>query len=597
MRGCISFTSSFLSTSFLMNREEMESRSLREMQEERNRQDQESFREMEKYARCVLLPSPEEFDTPANPGGSDATGILEDFKNFLKWAEKLKLYNTGHLIDLNGEGIEEVRYNSMISFAFKTGYGALQNTNNLMLNELMFCYYAGHGLAKETAQNLYYSAVPVLKFRETFFKLSPQYVGTGERKVKGGELCLHKTGFCDFKGLIQPFIEVIKSQSTHRSGVKKNKHLVIVLDSCHSGQFAEDLKGFFSENQEWLNEGCSVTVQASCESGEKAVGGYFTPTFIFLNDPDNRNVLDDLKGKWGKMKEEEKNIFRSFNFPSPVMETTRNKLDNTSPTLEIKVQTFKMTLFRDAGFFKFCHCVILGPIEIAGIPNPGNERVLESNSAEEFLHGKNFTVMDFKLKTMTTEPFKDEKIGLFLLKDPSVQHHAICAHVHFAERGTSKVGRINLVHHNYLPKSLPLLDYKEDTIGLSKSQIKKGRYKISVAMISNCPKPNEKDPSHWKAWKWCPETANGETFSSLAQAVLAEVDHSKQFESIECAMELVTKCHGFVEAKCPGAWNDLSKWNAKLRDPSFLGKFREKERSSSMDLYLEKVKSYDLPTI
>ena len=413
--------------------------------------------------------------------------------------------------------------------------------------------------------------------------------------MKGGELCLHKFGFCDFKGLIEPFIEAVKSQSKNCSGVKENKHLVIVLDSCHSGQFAEDLKTFFSENQDWLNEGCSVTVQASCESDEKAVGGYFTPTFIFLNDPANKNYLDFLKGEWGEMNEEDRNIFRSLKFSSPVMETTRNDLDNTSPTLEIEEQNFKMTLFCDAGFFKFCHCMVLGPTEITESPNPGNERVLTSASARTFLSGKNFTVMDFKLKTMASGPFKDEKIGLFLLEDPTDQTRAICAHVHFAQRGTSMVGKINLVHHNYLPNSLPVLDYEEeDTTGLSKSQIKKGRYKIPVAMVPNCQKPDEKNPSHWMAWKW--QAANGQTFQSLAEAELGITGHPMQCE-IECAMELVTECYKFVEKNCQGVWCDLSKWNSTLQDPSFLAKFRKSERSASMERYMEKVESYGLHTI
>ena len=123
------------------------------------------------------------------------------------------------------------------------------------------------------------------------------------------------------------------------------------------------MKDFFSENQGLLHEGCSVTVQASCKSNEKAVGGYFTPTFIFLNDPANKNYLDFLKGEWGEMNEEDKNIFRSLKFSSPVMETTRNDLDNTSPTLEIEEQNFKMTLFRDAGFFKFLPLYGLGPMK------------------------------------------------------------------------------------------------------------------------------------------------------------------------------------------------------------------------------------------
>ena len=168
MKGCLSFPFRFLSTSFIINREEMERR-LQERIEERARQDQAVFAEMEKHARCVLLPSPEEFNTSVNAGGSDATGTLNDFDSFLKWADKMGLYNTGHLIRQPGKGMEEGRYRGMISFAFNLGYAALQNTKSPMLNELMFCYYAGHGLDKKKCSKMAFFCRSCTRFSQKFF--------------------------------------------------------------------------------------------------------------------------------------------------------------------------------------------------------------------------------------------------------------------------------------------------------------------------------------------------------------------------------------------------------------------------------------------
>lgn len=565
---------------------------------ERTEDDENNLRRMEKHARCALLPSPESLDTYS--GGSDITGTLDDFQTVFKWATKCKLLNTEFLQRGDSERhLSDASFKSMIANAFGVVFDAVKNTGDPTLNELMFWYYAGHGLDQQNAQQLRYCASPVLervKFSKDRFQEARHFLSDEPRKVKGGELCLHDIGFCDINGLLKPFIDCIKHQSINSSEEKKeNKHLLMVLDSCFSGQFADDLTNWFQEGRNYLNEGCTVTVQASCGMNEMAVGGYFTPTFIYLNDPKNKEFLSTLKEEWNKMNEGDKAKIRNLPFASPVVQTTRTDVDNSQPTLEFEVQNFQMTLFRDAGFFKYCYCEVFNCREMNELKG---DRRLSPQTAKTFLSQKQFNVIDFKLKTMNTGKFAGHPLGLFLIKDPMHANLAICAHVHFAAGDTSKVGRINLVHHIRSPH---LLEFEsEDTAGLLGNQKRKGRHKIPLAMVPNRPNPDDKDPAHWVFWRW--KTGQYQSFTALVAAELNagnSVTTDKKSE-VECAMELVTKCHDFVEGQpsCKGWWDDVTKWHSQSADPSYHNKFRRDEgRFSSMTNYLEKIKEYDLPKV
>ena len=129
----------------------------------------------------------------------------------------------------------------------------MRNPASPELEELVFWYYAGHGLGKEAAQKLSYSSTPNLTglVDSDYHAVANEFV-TESRKVKGGELCLHKVGFCDLYGLLKPWIAAVKAPSSNPNGSKKekkdkkNKHLIIILDSCYSGIIAEELKDFLT---------------------------------------------------------------------------------------------------------------------------------------------------------------------------------------------------------------------------------------------------------------------------------------------------------------------------------------------------------------
>ena len=150
-------------------------------------------------------------------------------------------------------------------------------------------------------------------------------------------------------------IAAVKAKYENAESSKKNKHLVIILDSCYSGIIAQELKDFEKEINEkdptFLQEN-SVTIQAVCGTDEGTFGRYFTPCFVYLNDPENGELLNKLKADWMGMTDEERNQYKSVGLPCPMVVTTRPQFQDV--TMELTVQNFKLTLFQDPAFFKFC---------------------------------------------------------------------------------------------------------------------------------------------------------------------------------------------------------------------------------------------------
>ena len=515
------------------------------LQKDREAVEDEQTKKNEKHPRCAILPSPEKLDESIGSPGSDKTDTLRDFDLIKDWVTNSELLNTGFYDwdGIDGENLEEGVYYSFIRLAFSVAFDAMRNTKSPELEELVFWYYAGHGLGKESAQKLSYSSTPYLNGRVNpdYHKAANDFVKEG-RKVKGGELCLHRVGFCDLYGLLKPWIAAVKTPSINAEGCsKKNKHLVIILDSCYSGKIAQELKDF----EEHMNKQCpnflqenSVTIQAACCPDQRALGGYFTPCFICLNDPKNAELLNKLKTDWMDMTPEEKHEYRSIQLPSPMVVTTRTQSQDFS--MELTIQDFKLTLFPDSGFFKFCSMKVYQHDDERMLD--GKDRVLNSTSAQKFMTSQPFTVLDYKLKRLATGTHAGTPMGLFLLQDHNSPGYTVCAHIHFAMGNTNNPQRINLVHHKKAPM---------------------------VIM------------SHLVPYMYI---VDGKKFQ-----VLLGVN----------AQNLVQACRVYVESKEPGRWNDVSRWNMKGHQFGVNGLFRvrerQKQRSAWEDSYLKHIEQYHLP--
>lgn len=422
----------------------------------------------------------------------------------------------------------------------------MRNTTSPELEELVFWYYAGRGLSKEAAQNLSYSSTPNLigRVSSDYHAAANEFVTEG-RKVKGGELCLHKVGFCDLYGLLKPWIAAVKTPSINAEGSKKEKHLAIILDSCYSGIIAQELEDFAKnmnkKDPTFLAEN-SVTIQAAC-CPDQPTCGYFTPIFVKVHDPENAELRKNLKKDWNEnLTEEMRNEYKLLELPSPMVVTTKCQDSDDHVTMELTVQNFKLTLFTDPGFFKFCY------IKVNQLQGEslfiGEGRALNPSSANNFMKSRPFTVLDYKLKTLATAgQYAGTPMGLFLLKDPTDSCYAVCAHIHFQQGNTNNPQRINLVHH------------------------KKPRHGITPFIIPGTRTYKEQ----------------GEKF---------EVSHLGRD-----AEDLVKACSAFVENKNPGTWKNVSLWN--MTGLGFSGLFRvqdlQNQRSEWEGNYLKDIAQFDLP--
>ena len=540
----------------------------KERERERDEQDRNFLDSMVKLARCGILPSPDVLKTRSSRG-RDEIKTIEDFSEMVNWFKKAEVANTDFYKNFQDSELDEANYNTLIQLAFSNAFAAMRHTGHPEHHELVIWYYTGHGVPNDKPPN----ALSLPDFRKVnlnqeFNEFAKKYIDE-KPKVKGGELCLHHVGFCGLQGLLLPWIAGVKAKSQNAKGNgKKNKHLLIILDSCHSGILAEELEVLNKGNGPWNEEGCTVTVQAACGPDEVTYGGYFTPCFKFFSE--NQEKLKEERKEWDGMTDKNREYFRGIQLPSPKLVTTR-KLDETEiakPFIFQEIQNFKFVLFQDPGFFKFCS------IKHFQYEDLLSEKGLNSDTTANFMKSAAFTVIDYKLKKMTQGHYAGAPMGLFLLEDPSnPTKYAVCAHIHFENNDTLKVGRINLVRHKVPPVESIL--YIEDLDGLSNSQIKKSRHKIPYAMVPNHANPDEKNPAHWFYWEW-------------KTGIVPENTDINTQDEVKNAMKLIKACHDSVEAKESGRWGDVDQWNMTSQDLGVMGKFKRKQRSAWMYQYLKK---------
>ena len=503
-----------------------------------------------------IICSPEKLESDDHPG-SDVTNTKMDYELLDAWGRKRRFLSQHRGISWYVDNFDNCVYLAFLSGIFSS--------------QLTLWYYTGHGLDKAKASKLHYSSSPNLgdlmkRFvddRDRYYHLlSKPYVLTErckKRKVKGGELSLNKFGFCDLYGLLKFWFAGIDDLlNLHRNFEPQRptlKHLVIIVDSCYGGEFAQQLPEFvkdFKQSYPFLSNDINITIQAACGPDERTVGGYFTPVFTYLNDPDNEMLLETLKMDWKDMTEEDRRKYGLLDLPSPIIVTTLPAPQGTTmeiPLVDNYGENPKVTLFQDAGFFKFCFVKVHQHQDKTLFE--GQDRALGKNSADQFMNDGQFQVFDYKLKTMRgpDNPYAGNPLGLFLLEDPCDKDKVICVHIHFDRDDTSHYTRINLVHHKKPPLESTCLLHVEDHDDLTKTDIKRGRHKIKVSSHTNAP-------------------------------------------------QLVEACRQFVHANEEGRWEDVGRWNMENDDISVRGRFRlTQERSASEDAYLKYIEQFNLPKV
>ena len=490
--------------------------------------------------RCAIIPSPDKLDRSLTERGQDEIATRKDFRTVWEWLTTSEVLNTEFYAAKVKETVKETdqleskSFKTLVQLAFGPAFDAIRNTHHPEREEMVLLYYSGHGLPiNPTLDGSSFPAFNKLDFvdaklrelkepAENLLKFLNPY-----RKLKGGELCLHDVGFCDLQGLLAPFVAAVTKESSNARGKKKNKHLVVIADSCHSGVLAQDLQQLIQRDGPWKENGCSVTLQSACSKDEVTYGGYFTDCFVHFNKPENQRSLEELKQDWNKKNETEKNEFRHSKLPSPCVETTMSpeQPNDEDPIMKISIQNVPVNLFRDPGFFKFCYLSFSGVI--AREVSPENKpRVLSETDADGFLGQTKFDIMDYKLMKMKMD---GTPMALFLVEyRPKKRDRVVCAHIHFksADTDVCNVSTVTLVQHKRPrnPSDLFLIMKREKRGNIS--------------------------------------------------------------ENIE---NLVAMCKSYVDEKEDGRWEDVGRWDMKSGDLGVNNKFKLKERSDWMDNYLKEI--------
>ena len=285
-----------------------------------------------------------------------------DFEPIYDWLKHSKCFNLKKAIDSADKRITSEKFETIVDVAFNTLFDPFRSQSDSDPETVLF-YYTGHGLTVDRAfvmrEKSDCMASPDLndvEISKETLQRATKYIKP-KRPLKGGEFCLHQFSFCDLDGLLEPWTTALT-----RSFAKKSKHLIVIADSCYSGMFIKDLQQLARTPAPWNQNGCTVTVQSACSHDESGKETSFSPCFAHFNQQENRKSLEDLKQKWRKMSEKEKDQYRQSAQPYPQLATTipQEKLssDMDSLTMEFRQfpgQGFPLTLFCDPEFYKLCY--------------------------------------------------------------------------------------------------------------------------------------------------------------------------------------------------------------------------------------------------
>lgn len=198
----------------------------------------------------------------------DSTKTINDFILVRDWAKSIGLMNVSFYTDIHEQGLTSSRFRAIVPFSVNALQDAVRNTHKLDATEIVFFYYAGHGLERAAVTGSLETVSADPKFAQSNVAFFDSIAGVVEtlgtrdsRVVRGGEMCLLDCGFCDLNGLMRPWIASLLSPSERANGTKTNKHFIAVLDSCYSGAFVNDVCEL--GDGPWARNSCSITVQSS----------------------------------------------------------------------------------------------------------------------------------------------------------------------------------------------------------------------------------------------------------------------------------------------------------------------------------------------
>lgn len=206
-------------------------------------------------------------------------------------------------------------------------------------HQVSFLYLLGHGINKETINNIK-SNKKLTSYYQAFFEEFFMTIEENPNQILDGSI-IHTVNIISLQKIVDDFISRVNQNNY------QNKHLIIVLDSCFSGNSLNQISGMDYTNITKVN--CQITIQSACNNEEVSYGNCFAPLFRLLQSFDQKQ-LEKLIDQFSSILLPD--YFEEFTFfhQHPRLFSTIDKLlkhDNPIVTID------SVRLFSNPNFFLF----------------------------------------------------------------------------------------------------------------------------------------------------------------------------------------------------------------------------------------------------
>lgn len=275
----------------------------------------------------------------------DLIQTLMDYRLMHKYFEERDAMNLLASMFATTTEMQDEDFESQLRQAFGNGFCQLRNSVTPTDKETYIFYYTGHGLSAKSAQQHSSYLKPFITSKDA----PDDWIFEKNRKLSGGEIFLHTFGFADLKYIL----DVWNSALMNKNG-RMNKHLIIILDSCYSGLWDEELNKIFKKSYSFLNNNCYITLQTACRRNEKTISGHFTKFFLLFQS--NFDFLRRASSEWRDLTQEDKDYYVKCRLPNPQLVSNHPEVKDSEDLFRlVKCEDGNpMYLFSDSGFFKFC---------------------------------------------------------------------------------------------------------------------------------------------------------------------------------------------------------------------------------------------------
>jgi hypothetical protein len=462
--------------------------------------------------------------------------------------------------------------------------------------QVICAYVLGHGISKEVADDWDNSELP-LPFRTFWPELRNEEAEAG-----------HVVAFSEFFSRISHVIEPF--QKPIRKGFR-NKHLVLIIDTCFSGleEGDEDESNYQIDHDLLANRECSITIQTSSTATSESLGFFFTP------------LLQRLQVMSANQREEAMTMFRSralvpLDPDEQTVTITRWPVKNEDEESSLLTNVHGIWLFTCPRFFRFfalqCAPLLLeSRLDQQYLTSStrfwGSEKKRAKTKINQWLleHHEHFDQMvmqGFLYTAHAHDINRGKPLFYFLLRcKPDAPQSAAASAAASSQDLKPKEAVLLHIHLGGVTEDdahdTRLVSFINFAIGTGQTFTKAHRVsrkhtgktwysdsqdhrKVAIGRIQT---PKQKEAHTSQTWDWtrmCDTSTAAQEWQTLQQAheaVLSEEQKAavsmsenrakrKSWEVSMCA-KLVQACHKFAEKNKPGHWGaspEALVWNQQF---------------------------------